>query len=199
MYQGLVVHHTPGRLRIRLPFLKGFSSSPEQIKDLMSPLPGIKRVDFNPVTGSALICYDPENYDNFLDQLAGYAQNFLGLTLTTSDLISKNGHKGKDTAVESANGESDLTRLLVGSFKRLNAELSKASDNTVDLKALLPVGVAAYALLRLGSAATTPLWVTLGLFSFASFVSLNPVALDERTDRRKKRRSRRMSPSSKSS
>jgi hypothetical protein len=192
MHQGLVVHHIPGRIRVRLPFLKGFSSSPEQIKDLMSPLPGIRKVDFNPITGSALISYDAEHYDSFQEKLAEYAQNFLGLTLTDSDLVRENNHR-QNGVVESSQGESELTSFLVNSFKRLNAEVSEASDNKLDVKALFPVGIAAYALFKIGSAATTPLWVTLGLFSFASFLSLNPGALDESTKQRKNHRSKSMS------
>lgn len=192
MYQGLVVHHIPGRMRVRLPFLKGFSSSSEQIKELMSPLPGIRQVDFNPITGTALISYDAEHYEGFLDRLSEYAQHTLGVTLTAPE---STGNNHRENAVVSPNGQSELTRLLVNSFRRLNSEVSEASENGVDLKALLPVSLAAYALFKIGSAATTPLWVTLGLFSFASFVSLNPGALDESVDheQRTKRRPKSMS------
>ena len=75
------------------------------------------------------------------------------------------------------------------------------SENGADLKIILPVSLAVYALLKMGSAATTPLWVTLGLFSFTSFVSLHPGALEESLDNknRKKRRSKVMSNSNTSS
>ena len=81
MYQGLVVHHIPGRMRLRMPFLKGFSASPDQLKELILPLPGIKQVKLNPITGSALISYEAEQYDTFLDQLAEYAKNAWDLRL----------------------------------------------------------------------------------------------------------------------
>jgi hypothetical protein len=211
MYQGLVLHHIPGRMRLRLPFLKGFSASPDQLKELILPLPGIKQVELNPITGSALISYDAEQYDTFLDQLAEYVKNAWGLTLTASDATLDNNH-GRNGHNYRRNGherqESDAARLLINSFKRLNAEVREMSENGADLKVILPVSLAACALLKMGSTATTPLWVTLGLFSFTSFVSLHPSALEESDDnkkesddnkKRKKRRSKDMSNSNTSS
>ncbi len=203
MYQAQVVHHIPGRMRVRLPFLKGFSSSPEQIKSLILPFSSISNVDFNPITGSALITYDAEDYKTFQDQLSEYAQSTLGLTLTSPESTSSNNHRINHR--RSSGGSAKVTRSLVNSFKRLNSEVSEASENVVDLKAVLPLSLAAYALLKIGSQATAPLWVTLGLFSFTSFMALHPGALNESDEsfngnhsngRRPKRISRRPNGSS---
>ncbi len=178
MYQGLVVHHIPGRMRVKLPFLKGYESSAEQIKELISPITGINQIDFNPITGSAVITYDAARYETFPKQLAEYAAAF-GLVITATSSTTNNNHHHVTNG--SKNGSEDLpqaTQVLINSFKRLNAEVSAASGNGVDMKALLPISLAVYALLKIGSELTTPLWVTLGLFSFSSFVSLHPGALD---------------------
>ena len=52
-----VSHLSPGRLRIKIPSKKGdiifFSSLQEQL----SPLPGLERIEVNPVTGSILLIH----------------------------------------------------------------------------------------------------------------------------------------------
>jgi hypothetical protein len=58
--------------------------------------------------------------------------------------------------------------------KGLNADVKRATNNAVDLKVLLPLGLAVYSLLKFEAEMATPLWVTLGIFSFNSFVALHP-------------------------
>lgn len=169
-------------MRVRLPFLKGLPSASEQIKELISPIPGIKQVEFNPITGSALISYDAEHYESFPAQLAEFVENNLGLTLTSEPALGANHKAG------SSDDQSEVTHFLVDSFKRLDAEVSKASENGVDMKALLPLSLAAYALFKMGTAVATPLWVTLGLFSFTSFVALHPGALNESVNKEQRNR-----------
>lgn len=58
-----VIHHTPGRIRLEVPFLKGLS--PETLKRLsvITAPAGIKDVRPNSFTGSIVIRYDPEIID----------------------------------------------------------------------------------------------------------------------------------------
>ena len=55
----------------------------------------------------------------------------------------------------------------------MDREIRIATDNTIDLKVLLPAGLAVWPFLKPGIEASTPLWVTLAISSFNSFVSLH--------------------------
>jgi hypothetical protein len=68
---------------------------------------------------------------------------------------------------------SETARIIVDAVKRMDVNIKWATHNTVDLKVLLPLGLAAYSVVEIGLEASTPLWVTLGIFSLNSFVSLH--------------------------
>jgi len=72
MIQYRIVHHVPGRIRIEVPSIKGL-----HLKNLarLSAIPfpsGIEGVRPNPLTGSLLIKYDPEqiNIVTYLQEMA---------------------------------------------------------------------------------------------------------------------------------
>src|SRR5262245_21781553 len=69
-----VVHHIPGRMRVKLPHTKGQHQLLQEIQQSISPLPGIKRVEINPTTGSVLVEYDPTHHDDFHGHLAAHAE-----------------------------------------------------------------------------------------------------------------------------
>ncbi len=68
---------------------------------------------------------------------------------------------------------SEVALRVVEAVRSWNREICVATDNTVDLKVLLPAGLALWAFLEHGIEAATPLWVTLAIFSFDSFISLH--------------------------
>lgn len=76
---------------------------------------------------------------------------------------------------------SELAREVVNATKHVNAAIKRASDNTLDLNVLVPGALAVYAFLYLGAELSTPLWVTLGIFSFNSFVALHPPLQESHT------------------
>jgi hypothetical protein len=175
MREAQVVHHVPGRMRIKVPFLKDLSVDPQQVNELLLPIDGLRKVDFSPITGSVLLHYDPEMYEDFSRQLGEYIQTSMGLGLVTA--VSRNGsgrlNSGHSGRLATGISDTQLARHIKGLCGQLNQEIRAATDDAADLKSLLPLGLAAIALLNIGSAATTPLWVTLGIFSFTSFAILN--------------------------
>ncbi len=53
------VHHIPGRLRVRTDRLRHNGEAAERLRSRLSGVAGVRCADVNPVTGSALIHYDP--------------------------------------------------------------------------------------------------------------------------------------------
>ncbi len=55
-----VMHAHPGRVRLKMPQIKKDPGFGGKVEQLLSPVPGIKKVQTNPLTGSLLVLYDPE-------------------------------------------------------------------------------------------------------------------------------------------
>src|SRR5205807_1239948 len=67
--RAFVAHHIPGRIRIKLPNAKNNYQLLQQLKQAISPLSGIREVDFNSTTGSLIIKYEPNLYDEFFNNI----------------------------------------------------------------------------------------------------------------------------------
>jgi cation transport ATPase len=177
-----VAHHVKGRLRVRMPKNKRDHASLERVKRSIAPMHGVKSVDVNSSTGSVIVNYDADKHADFPSTLARHAEANNLFTLAPPPASEV------DEMVETIEKEaeflaehSEVARAIVEFMKGLNQEVKKATNNNLDLQVLLPLGLAAYAFLGLEAEVATPLWVTLGLFSFNSFISLHhpvPAAMD---------------------
>ena len=69
-----VVHHLPGRLRLRSASLKGDARASEQARRALAAIEGVTSVAANPCTGSLLVEYDPTVLppSDIIDVLAGH-------------------------------------------------------------------------------------------------------------------------------
>jgi cation transport ATPase len=173
-----VAHHVRGRIRVQFPRAKGNRRFLQQVQEFLSPMDGVNRVEINPITGSVIVHYDHSHTD-IHQKLAKHAEDAGMFSLAPPELSEVDvlaANIEREAAFLSEH--SELARHTVDLVKQINNEVKCATDNTVDLKVLLPFGLALYAFIELGSAdISTPLWVTLGMFSFNSFVSLHqPVA-----------------------
>jgi hypothetical protein len=54
-----VVHAHPGRVRLKFPQIKHDPEFAARIEKALAPVPAVKRVESNPVTGNLLVLYDP--------------------------------------------------------------------------------------------------------------------------------------------
>jgi Heavy metal associated domain 2 len=174
MHEAHVVHHIPGRIRIKLPDAKGNRALLEDLKAFISPLSGVRRVDVNPATGSVLVHYDPEANEDYRSHLAILAEHEKLFSLELPELTEADKIAAKvEAEAEFLAGHSETARNIVNLVKYVNEVVKKETNNVVDLKVLLPLGLAIYAFFEVGSELSTPLWVTLGIFSFNSFVRLH--------------------------
>lgn len=54
------IHNVPGRLRVKIPGLKGDHERGRQAAVLIEPMDGVETVMVTPLTGSVIVHYDPE-------------------------------------------------------------------------------------------------------------------------------------------
>jgi hypothetical protein len=57
-------HNVPGRLRVKIPILKGRPARIRAVEELLFDLTGIEQIKTNPLTCSVVINYDPDLLDS---------------------------------------------------------------------------------------------------------------------------------------
>ncbi len=171
-----VVHHIPGRLRVKLPRSRRDPALIKELRDFVAGLGGVRRVEVNPLTGSILVHYQPESQEQIqtLLQTARGSSQHADLLPDLAD--SEDLAHTIEQETEFLAAHSDLAQYIVNSIKALNRAVREATGNAVDLKVLLPAGLAIWAYLKSTTEAATPLWATLAIFSFNSFVTLHHTA-----------------------
>lgn len=169
-----VVHHVKGRIRVKLHDAKGNHRFLESVQQSLSPVAGVRNVEVNSATGTIVVHYDETMLPDFAQKLADHGESEDLFSLEPAELSEVDAIANKlQREAQFLAQHSDVAKSAVDFVSQIDRALKSATNNTVDLKVLLPMGLAIYAFLELESDITTPLWVTLGIFSFNSFVSLH--------------------------
>ncbi len=148
---------------------------PQLLRDLqqfVQGLGGVQRVEINPGTGSILVHYAPESHQ----EMRSMIQSMAGDEPTGPAPLPEDGDSLAGQVLHEADflaAHSELARQIVLSMQQVNRQIRRATDNFVDLNVLVPATLAVWAFFSVGVEVSTPLWVSLGIFSFNSFVSLH--------------------------
>jgi cation transport ATPase len=170
-----IVHHTPGRLRLKVAGAKGNADFLDRVKDALGPIQGIREIAVNSVTGSVLVHYDSENFENFHQDVHDHASRNDLFAIQHQPPITK-----VDEAVDKIEREAEYlakrshtARVVVDFLHDLDVKVKQTTNNAVDLKVLVPLALAVYSITVIELSAATPMWATLGLFSFNHFLELH--------------------------
>jgi hypothetical protein len=177
-----IAHHVRGRVRLKIAAAKHNPALLEQIKTTFSTVPGIESIEVRPSSGSVVLYYDPERHadvPSFFRSLSGPLGNQDAAQLVRAaqrrpppNLISDVDQQIEDEA-EFLADHSTFAKTIVEYAKEMDRQLKRATNNNIDLKILVPIGLAAVTFLEIGAAAATPMWVTLVIFSLNHFVELH--------------------------
>jgi hypothetical protein len=178
--EAYVAHQIPGRLRLKIPAAKGRPELLQHIAAAAGSASNIKSVEYNPVTGSVVICYAPAAYKN-LEALGSILSNS---TVPVSMRASRPAAVARPRRARrrGRTEPSAAGKAITSFFSDLDQDIREATDNEIDLKVLLPLAAGGLGLVALGGKAATPLWVTLLIFAFHSFLTLHSVAEAEEAD-----------------
>ena len=171
-----VAHQVPGRLRMKVPAAKGNPQMLQQIAETFAAIPGIERITVNPATGSLVIHYDSDRHDEFHGHFHRHVGEASGYRPPATE-IDEIARKIEEEAEYLAR-HSESARAVVDFFKKFDREVRAASDNTVDLKIVLAVGIIGFTVLEVGAAAATPVWVTLTLFALNHVIEMHATHAD---------------------
>lgn len=168
--EAYLAHQIPGRVRLKVPAAKGQAALLDQIAALAGSASGVSGVEYNALTGSVVIRYVPAAYKD-VDALA-LALSDSKLRVALKDPGPVNGARS-DGPNEDGSGTSVAATAITSFFRSLDLEIRDATGNQIDLKVLLPAVAGILGFFAFRQKAGTPLWLTLLIFSFHSFVSLN--------------------------
>jgi hypothetical protein len=166
---------------MRIPSAKGNRAALEVIQRSLTELKGVNEVQINESIGSVTIHYDPRMHADLSQQLASGS--------TTQEVVSVQPPRIEDMKdmpdmlekeAEFLSQHSDAAKAIVDWMKALDTSIKRVTGNSVDLKVVAPLALAVAVFAELGVAAATPVWLTLGLFSFNHFIELHshPEAAD---------------------
>ena len=162
-------------MRIRVPSAKGNPAALETIRQSLAGVSGVKDVDVNESIGSLTIRYDPRQHEDFESHLTreSTTQNVVCLE-SEPKLDDLSGLDGMiEHEAEFLAEHSHTAKAIVDWANGLDRGIKRMTDNAVDLKVVAPLALAVGAFMELGVAASTPVWLTLGLFSFNHLVDLH--------------------------
>ncbi|MEJ5330600.1 MAG: HMA2 domain-containing protein [Desulfobaccales bacterium] len=166
-----VVHALPGRLRLKVPRVKGDAAFARRVEERLRVVPALLEVTAVPLTGSVVVHYDPQAITSPAALLAlseAVTELFPGLNLEELPRLLT---PEENTATAPT---SSLAAGLVGFFSQLNSQVSAATGGLIDLKMLLPLslfGLGVRALLT--DSKLKPSWYDYFWFGFSIFVMLN--------------------------
>jgi copper chaperone CopZ len=128
----------PGRVRAKLEALKRNDELAGTAKDALAAIEGVRSVEINTVTGSALVEYDPDTLDSLEPVLDAAEETGLITEETRMEIIQR--------ALEGsfAPGDSDDTPLARGvkdMFSRMNQSVGDATGGVVDGRVLIPLAL----------------------------------------------------------
>ena len=168
-----IVHHIPGRIRLKLQGAQKDRALLQRLEGVLGEIPYVNRVRVNELTGSIILEYDRSRFSDMIDHASLRTQRAEGVTVT----IPKVAELG--AVFELAQQELQLlsrhslaAKHLIDLFHQMNLGVKKASGNIVDLRVLLPLCLSVYSLASKKDR-PSPLWLTLLIFAFNSFVTLN--------------------------
>lgn len=153
-----LLHHIPGRMRLRIPGAKGNAAKLGNIQHSLADLPGVRRVDTNSMLGTIVIQYDPTLFTGFTAQLADYA--------TEHQLFAIGGQNAGPCI-------SEAGRSVRGFLGTLNRAVQDAMGNAINLKELLPLSLILYAFLFVDKAIASAQWLNWVQFAIESYVDLH--------------------------
>jgi hypothetical protein len=154
-----VAHHTRGRVRLKVRKGRDNPELLQQIKETFSTVPGIETIEVKPDTGSVVLYYDPDHQANIPSLVQPPPSPGPAPHRPPSDHLDEMTQAIEEEA-EFLADHSAMAKSVVQYAKELDRWLKRSTGNNLDLKIMVPFGLAAVTFLEIGAAAATPMWVT---------------------------------------
>jgi hypothetical protein len=167
-----VAHHIHGRLRLHVADAKGSRRILADIGNAIQQVPGVKDCRINESSASVVIHYDPNHNHQleFKNRVMTVGNESGLIQIMETEIPDPEGFRQE---VKFLAQHSQAASNIINAFGQLNETIKRLTNNFVDLNVLLPLGLAALTLMTLGIDFGTPIWLTLAIFAFNSFLVLH--------------------------
>ena len=174
---GRVVHHLPGRVRVKLDKRELTPDVLARIEQTLASVPGIHECTANPRTGSLLVRYDADSVD--LAELVRLSD--------AADVVATDA-RARQAWSDDRDGKpehwSTWAHAIHTRFAALDRRLRVASGDRFDLKMVMPMAFGVLAIRQVvtqaGSLAPIP-WYVLLWYAFDSYMKLHGQSTPGRT------------------
>lgn len=172
--QAEVVHHIPGRLRVNVPSIKSTPGACATISNMAATVPGVHRIDANPVTGSVLVHYD--RHDPEVEQrLADMLKHLDSLLRLLDPELAETEQVAAELArdIEGLAEEAPFFAALREATGELDQKIRECTDGKLTLAVLAPLLLAGMGYLLLDEKRNSLLLGGLVAMSVQSLVARN--------------------------
>lgn len=142
------------------------------VQSVIGALHGVDSVRVNPSSSSIVVDYRPSD-TVFHFRLQEDPEVGSWLCLEGEDALLAEIDAAVTAGARYLERHSHLAEAIVSTAEQLDSNLRRASDGFLDLKVLLPLGVAAATSLSKVRSRGTPVWLTLSIFAFNAFLTLH--------------------------
>src|SRR5271166_2751206 len=128
-----VSHQTPGRLRLKIPSVKGDPEAMARIAESFARGPGVQKVTANPLTGSVVVKYAPDHRRDVQAHLSAALGQVQEPPMTMIDRLVDAIRQEAEFLAQNFHSAA----AIVNFFARLDALLKRHTHHFVDLKIIL--------------------------------------------------------------
>jgi Heavy metal associated domain 2 len=171
-----LVHSLPGRLRLRLAWLRGEEEEATALAEMLARLGGMVRVTVRPYTGSVLCDYEPAEIDERAILEAVKAETGVRMLLRASDPEPKQVSADERAAVEEG---TTIAKAVARAFRQINLDLLQATSGRLDLGTLMSLGFLSAGFVQLVRQRRIPVppWFNLAWWAFRTFTEAERKAI----------------------
>lgn len=158
-----LLHASPGRIRLRLPEIKGNPARARELEQQVAGLGPLRRVDANPVTGSLLIVYDADDAASLVE----IARQML------PELSRESLSSPPDEELDVEEVTPSAVQAILARLQAANAQVRTATGG-LDLRILVPALLVTLGIRNLVmDEKRRPAWYNYFWFAFGTFCTLN--------------------------
>ena len=173
-----IVHFLPGRVRVKLPRLKGNTSLAEEVARTLTALQGIQHVETSTTTGSVLVLYEPRLLALLDLEAVGSLMalaDTLGLSFEDVDMDTLQHWLHAAANDTRAEAPMALGSNITAFFDNMNTGMTQITGGWGELRTLVPLTLAflGFRSLLLTANPPFPTWYDYLWFAFSSFMVLN--------------------------
>jgi hypothetical protein len=157
-----LVHSSPGRLRLRLGWLRSAPAEAEPLAQALAALDASMEVRVRSWTGSVLCEFDPERLD--AERIVAAARRHSGVAI-----VIEPGERMP--APSPPHGEPSVRNAVSDAFREMNRSVLHVTEGRLDLGALTGLGFLAAGALEVAATRRLPAppWFNLAWWAFRTF------------------------------